>query len=108
MTFLLPTPIAAYFDAKARHDIEGMVAPFAENARVHDEHNDHRGRAAVRAWIEDTQSKYADVATPEEASEEGGSVIVRALVSGTFPGSPIRLTHRFTVVDGAIAELAIG
>ncbi len=108
MALNLPAPIAAYFEAKARHDIDGMVAPFAENAWVHDEHNDHRGRAAVRAWIEDTQRKYADVATPEEASEESGSVIVRALVSGTFPGSPIRLNHRFTLVDGAIAELSIG
>jgi hypothetical protein len=108
MAIDLPAPVAAFFAGKHRHDIDAIAAPFAADAWVHDEHNDHRGRAAVRAWIEDTQRKYADVATPEEVTAEGKTVVVRALVSGNFPGSPIRLTHRFKLAGGEIVELAIG
>ncbi len=108
MTLALPLPIAAYYDAKNRHDINAMLAPFAENALVHDEGHDHRGRAAIRAWMEEATRKYRVTSTPEESSTDGGDVVVRALVAGDFPGSPARLTYRFTLVNDRIARLSIG
>jgi hypothetical protein len=108
MTIALPPPIAAYYDAKNRHDIDGMLAPFAVDALVHDEGHDHLGRASIRAWMEDTTRKYRVTSTPEESSADGAELVVRALVSGNFPGSPAHLTYRFALADDRIARLTIG
>lgn len=103
-----PPPIAAYFAAKNRHDIDGMLAPFASNAEVRDEGELHRGRDAIRAWMEHTTKKYRVTSIPEEHHSEDGRDIVRSLVSGDFPGSPAHLTYRFTLAAGEIAALDIG
>jgi hypothetical protein len=54
----LPPPLAAYYEAKNRHDTDAMLAPFAEDAVVRDEGQEHRGRAAIRTWMEHTIRKY--------------------------------------------------
>lgn len=108
MAIGLPAPIAAYFSAKNRRDIDAMLAPFAEDALVHDEKEDHSGRAAIRAWMEDTTRKYGVTVEPEELTQDNGGVNVRALVSGNFPGSPARLTYRFGLADDCISRLTLG
>jgi len=108
MTISLPAPVAGYFAAKNRHDIGGMLAPFSAEAEVRDEGRVHAGRAAIRAWMEETTRKYRVTVVPEAAAEEGGRVVVTGLVAGDFPGSPARLTYRFALADGAIAGLEIG
>lgn len=108
MALNLPAPIAAYYAAKNRHDIEGMLAPFAADALVHDEERDYRGHAAIRVWMEETTRKYAVTVEPETLTPEGERIAVRALVSGNFPGSPAHLTYHFTLADGEIAALSIG
>jgi len=85
-----------------------MLAPFAEAAHVRDEGEDHRGRPAIRAWMEQTTRKYKVTSTPEEASQDGETLIVRALVAGDFPGSPAHLTYRFVLDGDRIARLEIG
>jgi hypothetical protein len=37
MSKQLPLPLATYYEAKNQHDINGMLAPFAEDAVVKDE-----------------------------------------------------------------------
>lgn len=107
-TLTLPPAIAAYFLANARLDADGMAAPFAPDAVVHDEGRSHRGTAAIRAWIAEATIGNAAVATPVAVRRDGLQVAVAADVTGSFPGSPIRLTLRFTLADDAIAELEIG
>lgn len=104
----LPPPLSAYFEANARLDAAAMLAPFASDAVVHDERRTHTGRAEIGAWIEQATIAASAVATPLSASEQGESVVVRAEVSGQFPGSPITLDFRFTLAGGRIAGLAIG
>jgi uncharacterized protein (TIGR02246 family) len=108
MSLDLPAPIDAYYAAKNAHDLDAMLAPFTEDAHVRDEGEDHRGRAAVRAWMEKTTRKYRVTATPEETSTDGDRLVVRALVAGNFPGSPAHLTYRFTLAGDRIARLEIG
>ncbi|WGF87439.1 nuclear transport factor 2 family protein [Marinivivus vitaminiproducens] len=104
----LPKPLQAYFDAKNRHDIDGMMAVFGEDAIVADEGSTRRSHAEIRSWIEETKRKYADTAEVQSAEEQGGTTLVACLVSGTFPGSPAVIRHRFTLADGRIARIAIG
>ena len=47
-------------------------------------------------------------AEPWEILEERGLTVVRARVTGRFPGSPALLTFAFQLEDGRIAALEIG
>jgi hypothetical protein len=104
----LPEPLAAYFSAKNRHDVEAMVAPFAEEAHVRDEGATHKGRAAIRAWIEETTRRYAVQVAPIAVAHEAGRIVVQANVAGNFPASPLTLTYRFLIADDRISALEIG
>ena len=108
MTQPLPRPIAVYYAAKNRHDIDAMLAPFAENAVVKDEGELHAGRTAIRAWMDHTTAKYRVTVEVIDAAETAGQTVVTARVSGSFPGSPIELTYRFTLAGDAITGLEIG
>jgi len=103
----LPAPIAAYFEARNAFDVDAIVAPFDDDAVVADENQQHRGRAAIRAWIEETTRKYRASAEPKDAKDEGEQIVVSALVSGDFPGSPILLDHAFTLAGQKIKRLEI-
>lgn len=108
MTIPLPVPLTNYFAAKNRHDIEAMLAPFAQDAVVRDEGKTHSGRAQIGAWMIDTTKKYRVTVEPVDASSAGDTWKVAALVSGNFPGSPATLHYRFTLADDQIAKLEIG
>jgi hypothetical protein len=108
MSTTLPEPLSAYFDAKNRHDIDAMLAPFAADAVVKDEGEERRGLAAIRAWLEETTRKYRDTVEVTDVAEGGGRTVVTAMVSGTFPGSPVQLRFAFTIGNDRIGRLEIG
>jgi len=108
MTIDAPQPILDYFNAKNSHDIDGMIAAFAEDAAVTDEGETYQGRAAIRAWMEETTRKYKVTSRPQSVEDQDGALIVTSIVSGDFPGSPARLNYRFTLQVGAVARLEIG
>jgi nuclear transport factor 2 (NTF2) superfamily protein len=91
MTVTLPKAVRAYFDGTNVHDAEAIAQAFTADGVVHDEHKVHRGRAAIGVWARDTVGRYRMTTT-----------------AGTFPGSPIELTFRFELGDGAIRSLKIG
>lgn len=98
----------AYFEAKNRKDIDAALMSFAEDAVVKDESHNHRGRAAIRAWMEETSAKYNDTAEPSGVEAENGRLKVAALVSGNFPGSPATLHFAFRLDGDCISHLEIG
>lgn len=106
-TIDLPIILQTYFDASNTHDIDRMVACFADDARVRDEGEDVVGHAAIRRWKQKVTAKYNT--TSEVLRHEAGDDVdlVTAKVSGTFPGSPIELTYRFCLDQGRIVSLAI-
>src|SRR5690349_5136293 len=106
-TPLHPT-LERYFAATNRHDVDDMVADFADHALVKDEGREHRGPPAIRAWMEETIRKYNFKTEPTSAVPENGKIAVRVIVSGNFPGSPITLTYRFKLEGDKIARLGIG
>jgi hypothetical protein len=102
----LPAPIATYFASEAV-DPEAVARCFTENAVVADEHHEHRGRAAIAAWNADVVAKYGMTTEVLAADVEGGRTIVRAKVSGEFPGSPIELRFCFALEGSLITRLEI-
>ncbi len=108
MTIRLPAPLLAYFLAINRHDIDAMLMPFAAEASVLDEGEEHGGHVAIRAWLVETTRKYCVTIEPQEAEELNGRTIVSGLVSGNFPGSPATLRYGFTLSSDGIGRLEIG
>ncbi len=108
MTTELPPPLARYFAAKNRHDVDAALAPFSETASVRDEGHTYAGRAAIRAWMEETTRKYRVTAEVSEVTTDGDRTRVAAIVSGNFPGSPVTLRFTFTIDKDRIERLDIG
>ena len=103
----LPEPIRRYFDADARGDGEALARAFAADAVVHDEGGTYRGPEAILGWWRTARAAYGATATPLGRTETDGRSVVRARVTGTFPGSPAVLTFTFGLAGGLIADLDI-
>ena len=104
---MLPDPVARYLKASAELDAEGALAPFAPDAVVVDEGRTREGAAEIADWI--AQAAVAVKARPTVLSvdTEDGAHLVRASVSGDFPGSPVDLTFRFRLSADGISRLEI-
>lgn len=104
----LPAPVRSYFDADKAADGAAPIGAFAPDAVVRDEGKTHVGHDAIETWWRAAKAQYRHVAEPCEIQEERGLTIVRASVTGQFPGSPAHLTFAFQLEDGLIAALDIG
>ena len=103
----LPRPVMAYLAAEQAKDSAALARCFDESGVVRDEGREHRGVAAIEAWHRDTNAKASYVVEPLDASAGGSAVVVRARVSGDFPGSPAELRHHFTLKGERIALLEV-
>jgi hypothetical protein len=75
---------------------------------VLDDGRTYRGRAEIRGWREELASSFDYTVQVIDAVEIGAShYLVTARVAGSFPGSPVDLRYRFTLVDGLIDRLEI-
>jgi|APEBP8051073178_1049388.scaffolds.fasta_scaffold00151_44 ketosteroid isomerase-like protein len=101
---ILPKPIDAYFAAQ---DGAALAAVFAAEADVLDEGQTHRGPEDIRAWWQAAKEKYHHSAAPLDMIEHDGKIVVRALVSGDFPGSPLVLRFTFGLEGALIRDLRI-
>lgn len=107
MSVDVPGVAREYFSAANAFDVERTVALFADDAAVQDEGKAIRGRTAIREWVERTMRDFSATAVPEHVDVRDDGVAITALVSGNFPGSPARLTFRFTAAGERIAALEI-
>jgi ketosteroid isomerase-like protein len=104
----LPEPLGSYFDAVNREDVDAMLTLFAANAVVTDEGKTRSGVLEIREWIEEVTEKYHPRLEVEDVVEDAaGAAVVIGLVSGTFPGSPIRLRYAFRLSGKMITHLEI-
>lgn len=104
----VPDALALYFDMAADATMAELSTVFTEDAVVRDEARQHRGLMAIRDWRVETMARTPFTARPLSVEPKDGVLLVPARVTGSFPGSPVTLTHRFTLRDGRIARLEIG
>lgn len=102
----MPPAVAGYFRHEST-DPQAVAACFTGDGLVVDEQHEHRGRADIAAWIASAIAKYAARSEVLAIEGEPAAPIVRARVSGTFPGSPIELRYHFTLRDDRIERLQI-
>lgn len=103
----MPDAVRRYFEAGQSNDVDAAIATFRDDAVVRDEGGSHAGPAAIRAWWVAARDKYEHRADPVEADGTQDNVVVRAEVSGRFPGSPVLLSFAFTLTDDRIQTLEI-
>lgn len=107
MTIPMPAPVADYFRHANAHDADAVATCFSQDAEVRDEGHVYRGRDAIRAWKRATSARYGAMAHPLACETTSSGCIVRAEVSGNFPGSPARIVFDFSVDGPAITALSI-
>ena len=105
MLLNLARPIADYIEANARLDLDGMMKPFSPDAVFIDNGKHFDGQDAIRRLFEEEVLPVKAIFTPETVRDEGSDVVLEGPAHGDFPGSPIRFTYRFTLVNDAIKTL---
>ena len=107
MSIHLPPPIDLYVSIENSGDVEALSGCFAPNATVRDESHTYRGLAAIKEWKADTKKKYNHTVTPLEVAQRDGKTVLKAELTGTFPGSPVTLEFSFALEEGKIVSLEI-
>ena len=107
MSAALPRTIQNYIDASNAHDVQSILACFADDAKVRDENTTHLGKIDIERWATETIEKYKFQFKPLGAKDGDDETIVAVEISGTFPGSPISLDYRFALTSDKIASLTV-
>lgn len=102
-----PASIRAYFEAVEGGRTDDVAAAFSSDGEVRDERQVHRGREAIMAWAADTLQRYQMRNEVLSEHQDAAAHVVVARVTGTFPGSPLDFTYRFTLGAEGIQALEI-
>ncbi len=101
----LPKVVAELVKTQNNFDSVAYANCFTETAVVFDEGKTHNGRREIENWIEKANKEYQATMKPLEYSEK--EEILKAEVSGNFPGSPIVLSYHLEIADELIHSLKI-
>lgn len=101
----LPNVVAELIKTQNNFDSTAYANCFTETAVVFDEGKTHNGRKEIANWIDKANKEYQATMKPLEYSTK--EEILKAEVSGNFPGSPIVLAYQFEFNDGQIESLKI-
>jgi hypothetical protein len=107
MTVHLPPPIDLYVEIENSGDVEALSKCFAHNATVRDEGHTYEGLAAIKEWKAETKQKYNHTIAPLEVAHRDGKTVLKARLTGNFPGSPLTLEFSFVLSDAKIVSLEI-
>jgi hypothetical protein len=101
----LPEPITKYFASK--HDPEALATCFKADAILKDNGQTYEGVESIATFLGAALVKYNATTEPFNLRDDDGYHVVRAKVTGDFPGSPAYLTYRFGLDRGLIDLLEI-
>jgi hypothetical protein len=107
MPIHLPPPIDHYVRFENSGDAAALAECFMSDAVVRDEGRTYQGLAAIKEWKSETSRKYNHTIAPLELAHRDGRIVLKAKLTGNFPGSPVTLDFSFTLERGKIASLEI-
>ncbi|MDH6182419.1 hypothetical protein M2152_002601 [Microbacteriaceae bacterium SG_E_30_P1] len=99
----LPKPIEDFVNATNAHDLDGVVATFADQASVGDDGHTHTSPDAIRAWVDHDIITPKVVLTPQ--SYENGRLVAGS--EADLPGGPWVFAFDFVTTDDRISDLKI-
>lgn len=103
----LPKVVSNLVKAQNDFDSTAYADCFSETAVVLDEGRTHTGRKEIEHWIDDANKRYKAVMNPVGFEEKENESLLKAEVSGEFPGSPIVMTYHLQLADELIQSLKI-
>lgn len=101
----LPKVVAELVKTQNSFDSLAYSNCFTETAVVFDEGKTHKGRKEIENWIEKANKDYQ--ATMKPLAYAANEAILKAEVSGNFPGSPIVLKYHLVIAGDLIQSLKI-
>ena len=104
-TMDLPNVITELTKAQNNFDSVAYSNCFSETAVVRDEGKTHHGKIQIQEWIKKANEEYQTIMKPLDYSKT--AAVLKAEISGNFPGSPIVLSYHFEFKDGLIQALKI-
>jgi hypothetical protein len=103
----LPAAVASYLSTP-KERLSGEVEQlFTDDAVVHDDGRTHIGIDAIASWTDQAASAFTFTRTVIGAIVRPHASIVRVVVEGDFPGSPVELHHHFSLTNDRIAAMTI-
>jgi hypothetical protein len=99
--------IQAYFASESDPGVAALETIFAPDAAVMDEGTTHSGIEAIKAWKTAAKQKYEYSVEPFDSHVSDTGIVVKARLTGTFPGSPVVVAYTFGVQRGKIQTLEI-
>jgi hypothetical protein len=103
--------VAEHIRAVNDFDTDAIMATFAPDAYVNDQHREIRGTDAIRRWAAKEMTGDSVTIEPVEVLGHYGDTIVRGRYDGTYDKNglpdPLILNNYFSVRDGKIVSLTI-
>ena len=103
----LPKVVADLVKAQDNFDSVAYANCFSETAVVFDEGKTHNGRKEIEHWIASANKQYKTTMKPISFEKEGSKIILKAEISGDFPGSPAVLSYHLEIINEQIQSLKI-
>jgi hypothetical protein len=112
MTTLLTGVIADHINAVNAFDIDAIVATFAPDAYVNDNHREIAGINAIRRWVEKEMVGDKVTLDVREVVDHYGDIIVRAAYDGEYdksklPPGELIMSNYFSIRKTKIVSLAV-
>jgi ketosteroid isomerase-like protein len=107
MAMDIPSAIGCFFRASVSDDKELLARCFTEDAVVYDEGSEFHGHKEISDHIISTNATFQVKKRVERAVSKGDEIIVTAILSGNFEGSPCALDFHFTLEGDLITQLKI-
>jgi hypothetical protein len=107
MPISLPPPVDLYVALENSGNTERLSECFTPDAIVRDEGHTYEGLAAIKKWKAETKKKYNHTVTPLEAAQRNGKTVLKAKLTGNFPGSPVTVNFDFVLEAEKITSLQI-
>jgi len=101
----MPKVLTDLVKAQDNFDSTSYADCFTKTAVVVDEGKTYNGKNEIKNWIERANKEYQVTMKPIEYSET--TEILKAEVSGNFPGSPIILSYNLNFKNELIQSLRI-
>ena len=101
----IPKVLTELVKAQDNFDSTSYADCFTETAVVVDEGKTYNGKNEIKSWIEKANKEYQITMKPIEYSET--TEILKAEVSGNFPGSPVILSYNLNFKNELIQSLRI-
>ncbi len=103
-----PAVVERFINSADNRDFDAIATCFTEDGTVEDEDRTHRGRRQIRAWQQESRSKWDYTVTVVSGEPAGESDYrVTAHLTGNFPGGEADVEYRFSVRAGLISHLRI-